>query len=111
MAVCQEIIRLLDGVEFKTSKVTNDLPKIKETLMTFKDLERVAVRYLAVVKRLGLPDGVQQQVQLLSQLIVIIRMAQMSYNMLIAGTPVGLLMGVAGLALTGLSFYDSFSGY
>jgi hypothetical protein len=49
---------------------------------------------------MGLPDSAVQATELVSRLIIIVRMAQMSLNMLMTGTPIGLAMGIASLTLT-----------
>jgi len=111
MQVLQEIMKLLDGVEVKTNKVNQDLPKTKESLATLKQIERVALRYLAITQKMGLPDALQNQIQVMSELLVTVRMLQMSYTMLTSTTPIGVLMGIAGLVMTGFSIYDSLEGY
>jgi hypothetical protein len=60
---------------------------------------------------MGLPEGVAQATEILSRLVVTIRVVQMSYNMLMLGTPFGWAMGAAGIAMSGLSLYDSVAGY
>jgi hypothetical protein len=106
MADLKEIMALIDGVTIKTEKLNNNLPRTKETLSTFRDIERVALRYLVLARRMGLPEDVEKATQVITELIVMIRMAQMSYNMLTSGTPIGLLMGAAGMAITVLSASD-----
>jgi hypothetical protein len=106
MADLKEIMALIDGVTIKTEKLNTNLPRTKETLSTFKDIERVALRYLALSRRMGLPEDIEKATQTLTELIVMIRMAQMSYTMLTAGTPIGLLLGAAGIAMTALSASD-----
>lgn len=110
MMVCREIIDLLNNAEIKTTEVIKNLPATKEALLTFRELERVAIRYLAIVNRMGLNEHVQNQVRTLTQLIVLIRMVHMSYNMLTRGTFMGTLMGLAGLTMTAFSVYDVMEG-
>lgn len=111
MADLQEIMALLNQTSVKTERIITNLPKTKEALMTFQQFERVALRYLALSRRMGLPDDVAQTTEVLTRLIITVRMLQMSMNMLMLGTPFGWLMGAAGLAMTGLSLYDSMVGY
>jgi hypothetical protein len=106
MATMKELMMVLSGVEAKTQKIVSDMPQIKQSLATFSQLERVALRYLVISRRLGLPDNVNNTLQQLSQLVIMIRMAQMSINMLMLGTPFGWAMGAAGLIMTGLSVTD-----
>ena len=106
MADLKEIMALIDGVTIKTEKINTNLPQTRAALSTFRDIERIALRYLVLARRMGLPEEVEKATQTLTELIVMIRMVQMSYNMLMAGTPFGLLMGAAGLAITALSASD-----
>jgi hypothetical protein len=110
MRTMQELMVLLGHVEAKTTRLNDELPRTKETMGTFRELERVAVRYLALARRMGLPDDSTKAIEVLSRLVVLAGMAQMSFNMLMRMTPYGWLMGVAGIAMTGLSFYDSLTG-
>jgi hypothetical protein len=111
MADLKEIMALIDGVTIKTEKVVQNTPKIRESLSAYTQLERITLRYLTVARKMGMPDDVQQQMQLISQLIVTVRMLQMSYTLLASTTPLGIIMGVAGLALSGFAIYDSLEGY
>lgn len=106
MSVLQELMDLLNNVEFKTKTLNAELPKTKEALITFSQLERVALRFLTISRRMGLSDNVMQATQRLSQLIIVIRMAQMSYRMLSMTTPYGVLMGIAGGVLTTFAVSD-----
>jgi hypothetical protein len=105
MATLKELTSLLSGVEAKTTKINSEMPQTKNSLATFSQLERVALRYLVISRKLGLPDSINNAMQL-SQLVVMVRMAQMSINMLMLGTPFGWAMGAAGLIMTGLSVTD-----
>jgi hypothetical protein len=111
MADLKEIMALIDGVTIKTEKLNTESPQTQETLTTFREIERVSLRYLALARRMGLPENVDNAAQTLAELLVLIRMVQMSYNMLSKTTPIGILMGIAGFAMTGLSLYDMTAGY
>jgi hypothetical protein len=110
MQVLQEIMALLNGVEFKTEKINNDLPKTRESLDSFNQLERVALRYLAISRRMGLPDDINGGIQKLAGALVTLRMAMISTTYLMLGTPLGVAMGGAGLVMAGLSGYDAIAG-
>jgi hypothetical protein len=66
---------------------------------------------LAIAKQMGLPDDVTRAIGILSRLIVVIRMAQMTVYMLELATPYGWLMGAAGLAMTTISAGSILEGY
>jgi hypothetical protein len=105
MADLQEIMQMLNGVQVKTEKATNDLPKLKDTLSTFKQVERLALRYLALSRQMGLPDDIQKQIQTISRVIVMIRMAQISLG-LMSGNPLSVMIGFAGVLGVGMSVKD-----
>jgi hypothetical protein len=106
MATMKELMLLLSGVEAKTQKINSDMPQTNRSLGTFRQLERVALRYLAISQRLGLPDNINSGMQQLSKLIVMIEMVDMSLNMFMRSTPFGWAMGAASLIMTGLSATD-----
>jgi len=110
MQVCQEIIKLLDGIEFKTEKLVTEAPRTERIFENFRQLERVAVRYLAIARQLGLPEDAEKTVQLLARIIVMMRMVQASMTMMTGG-PIGVAMGVASMLLAGLSAGSMLEGY
>lgn len=111
MADLREIMALLDNTTVKSERLVKETPRIRDAADNFMQLERVALRYLTIARRLGLPDEVARATEFLSRLLVVIRMVQISTNMLMLGTPYGWAMGAAGLVLSGLSIYDSTAGY
>lgn len=105
----QEICKLLDEIDIKTAKTEENIRTNSES---FKDLERVALRYLALANRMGLPSDIQQQVSLIARLIVLVRAAQIAIASLEASTgPVGLAMFAASGIMLGLSVGDTLGGY
>jgi hypothetical protein len=107
-----EIDALLKNVEIKTKQLNNDLPRTQSTLDSFKQLERVTIRCLALTRRMGLPDDVNNAITTLMRLISIIRMVQISINMMQMATgPFGFIMGAAGLMTAAYSATDVFAGY
>ena len=111
METMKELISLLGTVEAKTDKINNDLPKTKNTLGTFRELERVVLRYLVLARKIGVSDDVNKAIDIVSRLILLLTMAQMSMNMLMRGTPAGVLMGIAGVGMTALSMGNPLEGY
>lgn len=114
MQVVQEIMRLLDGVEIKTTKITEKAPQLEKTVDTFRELERLALRYLTLSQKLGLPSDINQAIEVISRLIVMAKMLQIAYGMMTGGG-LGVLIGIAGVttvALSGLDMvgYDSMRG-
>jgi hypothetical protein len=106
-----QIDALLRNVEVKTLKLTSDLPRTQETLKTFNQLERVTMRYLAIARSMGLSDDINNAITRITQLISVIRMAQISMNMLMMSNPVTVAMGIAGMITTIATTADIFIGY
>ena len=104
----QEISRLLDEVDTKTEIVTT---KSASTTRSLMQLEQVTLRYLVLARSMGLPDDVDNAIQLVTRLITTIRMAQLSINMLMASNPITSAIGVAGLIMTVATLPDMLAGY
>ena len=111
MQVLQEIMALLNNVEFKTTKLERDTPMISRNLQNFRQLERIALRFLAITRQMGLPDDIEKATQALTRLIVIIRMAQMSLTALASTNPYTAVIGVLGLAATFMAAPSVLEGY
>jgi hypothetical protein len=115
MRTMQELIRLLDGVDVKANKIIDKVPDLKKAGATFQQAERLAVRYLALARRMGLPEQIEQATQLVSQLVVMMRMLQISTSM-ISGGGIGALIGIAGIigvvmTANDMTGYDSMRGF
>lgn len=110
MALLTEISQLLDGINVKSTKLNNDLPRTRQTMANFRTLERIALRYLVIARRMGLPEDQERAAEKLSQMIVLVNMLYMSFNMMTTG-PLGVVMGFAGMLLAGMSFGNIMEGY
>lgn len=86
-------------------------PKLESTLKTFQQVERLALRYLVLARRMGLPEDVDAAINLVARLITSIRMLQISLSMLYATNPLTAAIGVAGLIGGAVSITDSLAGY
>lgn len=107
----QEIMQMLDKVDVKSEKINNDLPRTQETLATFRQLERLALRWLVIARQMGLPENVTGAINTLAKLVVMIRMAQMSINMMMMSNPVTAAIGVAGIIGTVMTAPSLLEGY
>lgn len=105
MADLREIMQMLNNVEIRTKKLETDTPKIQKSMNSFKQVERLALRYLTLSRRMGLPDNISKQIDTIATLIVMIRMAQMSMG-LMTGNPISVMIGFAGLIGIGLTAKD-----
>jgi hypothetical protein len=111
LQILVEINTILTGITVKTTDLKNKTPMISKNLGSFRQLERVALRYLALAQRFGLPDDVDKAASAVARLIVLLNMAQMSMNMLMKGTAVGWAMGIASFGMTALSAGNMMEGY
>lgn len=111
-SMLQQISRLLDEVDTKTDDVTRKTQVSKESFMR---LEAVALRYLTIARRFGLPENIEQAITTITSLIVALRMAQTTISALQVGMgPIGWASFAASSVLTTMSFasigYDMMRG-
>jgi len=106
-----EIDKLLADIELKITKINNDLPQTEKTFNTFRQLERLSVRWLVLVRQMGLPDDANRAISVIARLIVMINMARMSLNMLAMSNPLTFFSGAIGLGMTVISVGNSLEGY
>lgn len=102
----QQISKLLDEVDTKTDNVNS---KSRQAAEKLRELELVALRYLVIVQRLGLPDDVNMMIQKIAMMIVALRQLEMTIiatQAAFAGAgPIGWLALGASWGYTALSFY------
>jgi hypothetical protein len=103
-----KIDELLANVEVKTQTLERELPVTKDALMTTRQLERVTLRYIALARSMGLPKDATQIINVLMRMVVIMRMLEISGTMLFSGTPYGILLGIAGIAMTQASMLEGY---
>lgn len=97
----------LDDLNQKIDELTPKLERAPEQLSNFRELEGLALRYLAITHKLGLPENAQQVINTLSRLIVLMRMTQRSIHALeIAAGPIGWLYALASVATTAFAVGD-----
>ena len=107
----QEVDRLLDVINVKATVAEQQVTRLNTAMNTFHQLERVALRYLALARRMGLPEEVNAAINTMTRLITIIRMAQLATNLLLATNPLTAIVGIPALLLTTISFGDLLAGY
>jgi hypothetical protein len=115
MRTMQELMALLGQVETKADSLIQKTPQLQQSGTTFRDAERLALRYLSLARRMGLPDQIEQATQIVTQLVVMIRMLQISLTM-VNGGGIGALIGIAGIigvvmTANDMTGYDSMRGY
>jgi hypothetical protein len=105
MSVLQEIMQLLNGVEVKADKLVEKTPKIEKASSSLRDAERLALRWLAIGKKLGLPEQIEQATQVITTLIVMLKMLEISLASM-SGGGLRALIGLAGVISVTLTAYD-----
>ena len=80
---------------------------VNSLMSNFSKLEQIALRYLAIARRMGLPDDVQQAVDTMARLIVLFHQAKLAMDMLMLSNPYTFALGVAGMAMVGFSVVDT----
>ena len=105
MATLQEIMGLLNGINIRSEKLMDNAPRLTRAASTFHEAERLALRWLAIARRMGLPDQVEQATQVLTQLVVMLRMLQISVG-LMTGGGLGALIGLAGIVSVAMTASD-----
>ena len=102
-----EIAHLLDTVDVK-AKATEK--QVNQNTESFKKLEAVAMRYLLIARRIGLPAEANAMLQKVTMMIVAINQLKLtleSAKVALAGAgPIGWLALGASAAYTALSFYS-----
>ena len=106
-----EIDRLLASIELKINRIEGKAPQLERTLNSFREVERLALRWLVLARRMGLPEDAEQVVNVLARVVTMIRMYQISINLLLATNPVTAAIGVAGLLGVAVSATDVLAGY
>ena len=106
-----QIDRLLADIELKINRIEGQAPALERNLGSFRQLERLALRWLVLARHMGLPEDVDSAINKIAKLIVMLRMAQMSLNMLMMGNPVTAAIGFAGMMTTLVSASDVMAGY
>jgi hypothetical protein len=111
--ILTQIDAILKGINLATEKLEQKAPAVQRSTNEFRQLERLALRYLVLAKRLGLPPEIDNAVQQISQMIIAIRMAQRSIQALsvsMYSNPITAAIAIGGLALAALSTSDFIMG-
>ena len=84
---------------------------MRRSLDTFRQVERLALRWLVVAKRMGLPEDVDAVVNKMARILTSIRMLQMSMSLMLSTNPLTAAIGVAGFTGSVMTLSDSLVGY
>lgn len=78
--------------------------EVNALLKNFKQLEQVALRYLAIARRIGLPEEIEAAINAISRLIVIIRQLHFTIGLLEGSLgPIGWLGWLTYISSAGLT--------
>lgn len=102
-----KIDELLSGMTDETDTAIDKLPEIQDSAISLRQVERLALRWLILARRMGLPEEFGRAADFLSRVVVMIRMATMSINMMLSTNPVTAAIGIAGLAGAVVSVFSS----
>jgi len=92
------------NLRIDTTQASTDVHSLMEN---FNKLEAVALRYISIARNMGLPDNVQESINLMTRAIVIMRQAQMTMHLLqLEMGPIGWAMFIASGTLTMISAAD-----
>ena len=106
-----ETDRLLGDIEAKIDSIEGKKQSLEVTLEAFKDVERLALRWLVLSRQLGLPEDMDVAVGKIVRLISALRMLQISLSLMMATNPLTAVFGVAGLIGSVFTIQDVFAGY
>jgi len=104
----QQLRREIQALRREIEQLEPKLEKGTRQLETWRQLERVALRYYALARRMGLPDDADQALRVLTRILITMRMLEITGTMLFSGTPFGFAMGVAGLILAQASMLEGY---
>ncbi len=100
----QRMYELMQKLEIQSIRTEQ---QVNSNLQSFRQLERVVLRYLVLVRNAGLPPEAQKLLDALSKIIITIRMVQIAFNTLYLNMgPVGWAMFVANMFMVASSIGD-----
>lgn len=77
---------------------------VEDAMTELKRVERLIFRILGLIQRMGLPPEIEMAIRKVQQLIMTLRMLQITINMMLASNPVTAAIGIAGLVGTAVQF-------
>jgi len=103
----------LQGIEERITGLnrSSGTGSLRTTKIHLYQIERLAIRWLALGRRMGLPDDAGRAIDLLARLTVTIRMLHIASNLLMSSNPVFVALGGAGAIGSILQMIDSAEGF
>ena len=86
----------------KTEIEYNLTVNVEDARTNLQQVERMVMRVLALMQRLGLPPNMSQAIHIIQRFIMAVRALRVAQQMLLLGTPFGWVMGVTGLVMAGM---------
>ena len=108
LQMLQQIEQLLGNVEAKMTHVNAELPKAKDALATFTQLERVSLRWISLGTQIAGSPDINKVTNVLTRALVRMQMMYSSAGMMAGGL---LEMAIPGMGFTGaLKFASGVAG-
>ena len=95
-----------NNIKKTKSQIADLQDKILTMDLTTRQFERLIYRSMAVARKFGLPETIDEEITRFETLVMIARMASMSMSFLQMATPYGWTMGLMGLAISGFGVAD-----
>lgn len=103
-----EIDAILKGITLKTMELEQKAPEIESYGEEFSKLERLALRWLVITRKMGLPDDAEQAITIIAKYVVAVKMAVSSLSAIAsAANPLALALGISGFLIVGLTLTGS----
>ena len=98
---------MLSSIDVKLDQTER---KIGRNTESFRQLERVALRYIILARRIGLPEDVEKAMDTIARFIIAVRQMEISIRLaqvaLAGAGPIGWIALGGSAAFTALSFYS-----
>ena len=109
----QNMDQILANIQEKIMALNEDSgpTSVRETTVRLYQVERLAIRWLALGRRMGLPEDIGKAIDLIARLTVVIRMLHISYNLLMSTNPVFMAIGFAAAIGSLFTMIDAGEGY
>jgi len=111
--ILQSIEQTIAGIEDRISNLNSSSGPESVTAVKFKlyQVERLAIRWLALGRRMGLPDDMGRAIDTVARMVTTIRMLHISMNLMMSTHPLLMAIGFASLLAGSWSMIDTVGGY
>jgi hypothetical protein len=103
----QEVLARFGYMPSNIQDATRDVDKLRVNIAQargeLREMEYILFRTTSMLNKMGLPPDIQKDIQIFERTIMVIRMLHSTWIYFELGTPIGLILGLIGLASFGLS--------